>query len=64
MVLSVGRFRLWVMGVGVVALAVGGVKGVVHMLTLLQTELEMTMALCGCATIDAIDRDVIYSERM
>jgi len=45
------------------ALAVGGVKGVVHMLTLLQTELEMTMALCGCATVDAINADVIYSER-
>jgi len=46
------------------ALAVGGVKGVVHMLTLLQTELEMTMALCGRATVDAINADVIYSERM
>jgi len=42
------------------ALAVGGVAGVVHMLTLLQTEFEMAMALCGCATVEQIGSDLIW----
>lgn len=36
------------------ALAVGGMPGVAHMLTLLQAELEVAMALAGCPTLDAI----------
>ena len=42
------------------ALAVGGLAGVAHMLTLLQTELEVAMALTGRATLAEIDRSVIY----
>jgi len=42
------------------ALAVGGVQGVVHMLTLLQTEFEMAMALCGCACVEQISSDLIW----
>lgn len=36
------------------ALAVGGMPGVAHMLTLLQAELEVAMALAGCPTLAAI----------
>jgi len=39
----------------VFALAVAGALGVAHMLRLLREELEVAMALCGCATIAAID---------
>ncbi|WP_255542710.1 alpha-hydroxy-acid oxidizing protein [Azospirillum sp. INR13] len=42
------------------ALAIGGLAGVAHMLTLLQTELEVAMALTGRATLVEIDRSVIY----
>jgi len=42
------------------ALAVGGVQGVIHMLTLLQTEFEMAMALCGCARVEQIGSDLIW----
>ncbi|GJG98403.1 alpha-hydroxy acid oxidase [Cupriavidus pauculus] len=42
------------------ALSVGGMPGVAHMLTLLQTELEVAMALLGCPTLDAIDRSRIW----
>ena len=33
------------------ALAVGGAQGVAHVLRLLRDELEIAMALCGCATL-------------
>lgn len=42
------------------ALAVGGVPGVVHMLTVLQTELEVAMALTGRPTLSEIDGSVIF----
>lgn len=45
------------------ALAVGGMPGVAHMLTLLQTELEIAMALTGCPTLDAIDASVLARSR-
>jgi len=45
------------------ALAVGSMQGVVHMLTLLQTEFEMAMALCGCATLEQIEPDLIWTGR-
>lgn len=38
------------------SLAVAGALGVAHMLRLLREELEIAMALCGCASIAAIDR--------
>ena len=43
----VGRPAMW-------GLAAAGPLGVAHVLRLLRDELEMTMALTGCATIDAI----------
>ncbi len=43
------------------ALAVGGLAGVAHMLTLLQTELEVAMALTGRARLSDIDRSVIFA---
>lgn len=48
----VGRLQMF-------ALAAGGALGVAHMLTLLREELEVCMALTGCATLDQIDRDVL-----
>ena len=36
------------------ALAVAGARGVAHMLRLLRDELEIAMALCGCATLGDI----------
>lgn len=43
----VGRPAIW-------GLAAAGPLGVAHVLKLLRDELEMTMALTGCATVDAI----------
>ncbi|WP_207460513.1 alpha-hydroxy acid oxidase [Azospirillum sp. SYSU D00513] len=43
------------------ALAVGGLAGVAHMLTILQTELEVAMALTGRASLAEIDPSVIFS---
>lgn len=37
------------------ALAVGGMPGVAHLLTMLQTELEVAMAQLGCPRLDALD---------
>ena len=41
------------------ALAVGGMPGVAHMLTMLQTELEVAMAQLGCPRLAALDSAVI-----
>jgi 4-hydroxymandelate oxidase len=41
------------------ALAVAGALGVAHVLRLLREELELTMALAGCATVDGIGADAI-----
>ncbi|WP_321275760.1 alpha-hydroxy acid oxidase [Thiomicrorhabdus indica] len=43
----IGRLQLY-------ALAVAGAMGIVHLLKLLTEELQMTMALCGCETLQAI----------
>ncbi|MCB1909873.1 MAG: alpha-hydroxy-acid oxidizing protein [Rhodocyclaceae bacterium] len=40
-------------------LAVAGAQGVAHVIRLLRDELEVAMALCGCATIAEIDTDVL-----
>jgi 4-hydroxymandelate oxidase len=45
------------------ALAVGGMAGVAHMLTMLQTELEVAMALLGRPRLDSIDASVIAAGR-
>jgi isopentenyl diphosphate isomerase/L-lactate dehydrogenase-like FMN-dependent dehydrogenase len=42
------------------SLAVAGSLGVAHMLRLLREELEITMALIGCPTIDSIDANCIH----
>lgn len=42
------------------ALAVAGAPGVAHLLRLLREELEVTMALAGCATLADITRDALW----
>ena len=46
----VGRPYLW-------GLAAAGALGVAHVIRLLRDELEMCMALCGCATLADISAD-------
>lgn len=41
-------------------LAVGGAAGVAHVLAILRAELEVAMALTGCATVAEIDRRVLW----
>lgn len=48
----VGRPQVW-------ALAAAGAHGVAHLLRLLRDELEIAMALCGCATLDAITPELL-----
>ncbi|MDH3199345.1 MAG: alpha-hydroxy-acid oxidizing protein [Myxococcales bacterium] len=48
----IGRPVLW-------GLAAGGQAGVEHALSLLRTELDLAMALAGCATIEDIRADLI-----
>lgn len=42
------------------ALAVAGVAGVAHMLHILRAEFELAMAQAGCASLDAIDRSLLW----
>lgn len=49
----VGRPYLW-------GLAVNGAMGVAHVIRLLRDELEMTMALTGCAHLTDIDRHCLH----
>lgn len=42
------------------ALAVAGAIGVAHAVKLLRTELEIAMAQTGCATLDAVDRSILW----
>jgi 4-hydroxymandelate oxidase len=48
----IGRPSLW-------ALAAGGADGVASLLRWYETELRRTMALCGVATIEGIDRSLV-----
>ena len=48
----VGRPSLW-------ALATGGADGVAGLLRWFETELRRTMALCGAADVDALDRTLV-----
>jgi len=41
-------------------LAVAGATGVAHVLNILRAEFEVAMALTGCATVDQLDRSVIW----
>ncbi|CAA0104154.1 4-hydroxymandelate oxidase [BD1-7 clade bacterium] len=52
----IGRPILW-------GLAVDGADGVSHVLTLLREELELAMALSGCACIDDITPDLLTTPR-
>jgi 4-hydroxymandelate oxidase len=45
------------------ALAATGPQGVAHVLRLLRDELEIAMALSGCATLDRISRDLVFTPR-
>ena len=47
--------RLYVYG-----LANAGAVGVAHVLRLLRDELEVAMALCGCATLAQVSDKVIF----
>ncbi|MDO5640944.1 MAG: alpha-hydroxy acid oxidase, partial [Paracoccus sp. (in: a-proteobacteria)] len=44
------------------ALSIGGAAGVAHMLTILRAEFEVAMALTGCASVAAVDRDVLWQD--
>ena len=46
------------------ALAAAGAPGVAHALHILRTELEVTMALAGCATLEDITSDCLYSAKL
>ena len=45
------------------ALAVAGPVGIAHLLTILRTELEVAMALTGCASLEEIGRDVLWPSK-
>lgn len=49
----IGRLQMY-------ALAVAGAMGVAHLLRLLTEELQLTMALCGCAEIHQITPSALY----
>lgn len=51
----VGRPLLW-------GLAVNGQQGVHEVLATLRSEVNLTMALCGCATIKDISRDLVIGQ--
>jgi 4-hydroxymandelate oxidase len=50
----VGRPQMW-------GLAVAGALGVAHCLKILQEEIEVTMALCGCVNIQGITPDILVN---
>jgi len=49
---AVGRPVFW-------GLAVGGEEGVAHVLEILRTELERTLILCGCGSLNDVTRDLV-----
>ncbi len=51
----IGRPYLW-------GLAVGGADGVRQVVTMLRTELEMAMAMCGTPSLEAIGRRTLWDE--
>lgn len=53
---AIGRLQLY-------ALAVAGALGVAHMLKLLREELEICMALSGCASIEDIRATALFQQR-
>lgn len=47
----------------VYGLAAAGAPGVAHVLHILRTELEVAMALCGCATVAEINPHILWRSR-
>jgi len=54
--IAIGRPILW-------GLASNGEKGVSEVLKMLKHELDISMALCGCSTLQEINKSLIYSKR-
>jgi 4-hydroxymandelate oxidase len=52
----IGRPYLW-------ALTAAGSAGVEHLLRILQTEVRVAMALCGCRTLADVDASVLWDRR-
>lgn len=50
---AVGRPALW-------GLAVNGSEGVEHVLDILRDELDRSLALCGCTSIQEVGRDLVF----
>lgn len=46
------------------ALAVAGALGVAHLMRLLREELELCMALAGCATVYSIGQEALWTQRL
>jgi isopentenyl diphosphate isomerase/L-lactate dehydrogenase-like FMN-dependent dehydrogenase len=62
--LAGGHTRTELLGRSIVhALAAAGAQGVAHVLRLLCDELEIAMALSGCATPGRISRDLVFTQR-
>jgi 4-hydroxymandelate oxidase len=50
---GVGRPIIW-------GLAVGGEEGASHVLQTLRKEFELSMRLCGCTTVEEIEKDLLF----
>ena len=61
--LALGADAVLIGRLPVYALAVASALGVAHLVKLLREELEICMALTGCATLDDIGRDVLLDAR-
>ena len=59
--IALGADAVLVGRAGVFGLTTAGAVGVAHVLRLLRDEFEITMALCGCATVKQITRSVLFT---
>ncbi|MBE0629780.1 MAG: alpha-hydroxy-acid oxidizing protein, partial [Burkholderia vietnamiensis] len=62
--LAMGASLVLVGRPAIYGLAVDGADGSEAVLRLLAEELRLAMALCGCQSVAAIDRDLLYPERL
>ncbi|AIO67637.1 alpha-hydroxy acid oxidase [Burkholderia oklahomensis] len=62
--LAMGASLVLVGRPAIYGLAVDGADGSEAVLRLLADELRLAMALCGCRSVAAIDRDLLYPERL
>lgn len=60
--LALGADAVLIGRLQVYALAVAGALGVAHLLRLLREELEICMALCGCARLSEIRRELLIEQ--